>query len=337
MPTLNSTVLDAVWLQGSNDYQQRVPIASQAGYHAAIRGIFDSPQAYQEFTKLLNYVSAPYVEERTFRNPLRDLKKPMGPTAGAHAFGGIERHIAVQWFRAHTGGDPTTELLLKYEAPEFEEYFYSTSPGRKYAFSWAFDQLSRAFAEDGNGFSDLLNATLGAMISSDEYDEMNVMINTIAEADSVGDGLYKHTISAVPTSQATAQELFAAVRQYAYTFRFPSRLYNMLPVPAFIRDTELVFWCTPQVMANLDVYGLATLFNRDNAEIRYRIIVVPEFPVANMHAMLTSEDFVYCRDYVYSLETPFYNPDNRTVKYWLHHQETVGFNPYVPNVCFVTE
>lgn len=335
MPTLNSTVLDAVLLQGSNDYQQRVPSTQQAGYHAAIRAIFDSPQTYNEFTQLLNYVSAPYVEERTFRNPLRDLKKPMGPTAGAHAFGGIERHIAAQWFRAHTDS-PDSEVLLKFEAPEYEEYYYSTSPSRKYMFSWAFDQLSRAFAEDGNGFADLLNATLGAMISSDEYDEMNIMIQTIAEADQVGDGIFAHTLSAAPTTQATAQELFAAVRAYAYRFRFPSRLYNMLPVPSFVRDTELVFWCTPEVMANLDVFGLATLFNMDKAEIRYRIIIVPEFPVSDMHAMLTSEDFVYCRDYVYSLEQPFYNPDNRTTKYWLHHAETVGFNPYVPAVKFIT-
>lgn len=336
MALYNSTVLDAVWLQGSNDYQQRVPRASQAGYKAAIDAIFDGPaQVYNEFTQLLNYISAPYVEERTFRNPLRDLKKPMGPTAGAHAFGGVERHIAANWFRAHSHG-PDDETLLKYEAPEYAEWFYSVSPARSYEFSWAFDQMARAFSEDGAGFADLLGATLGAQISSDEYDEMNVMVQTIAHADSVGDGLYKHTISAVPTSQATAQELFAAVRKYAYSFRFPSQLYNMLPVPAFTRDDELVFWCTPEVMANLDVYGLATLFNRDKAEIRYRIIVIPEFPIPDMHAMLTSEDFIYCRDFVYSLEQPFYNPGNRTLKYYLHHQETVGFNPYVPAVAFTT-
>lgn len=335
MPTLNSTILDAVLLNGSNDYQQRVPSVAQSGYHAAMQAIFDSPQTYNEFTQLLNYVSAPYVEERTFYNPLREVKKPMGPTAGTHAFGGIERHIAAQWFRAHHHG-PDDETLLKFEQPQYEEYYYSVSPSRSYEFSWAFDQLARAFAEDGNGFADLLNATLGAVISSDEYDEMNIMINTIAEADQVGNGIFKQEISAVPASQATAQELFAYVREYAFKFRFPTRLYNMLPVPAFVRDTELVFYCTPKVMANLDVFGLATLFNRDNAEIRYRIIVIPEFPVPNMHALLTSEDFIYCRDFMYSLEQPFYNPGNRTAKYYLHHQETVGFNPYVPAAAFVT-
>ena len=337
MPTLNDTILDSVRLLGSNDYLQRVPVASQVGAKAAFDAIRQGPpQLYEEFTKLLNYVTAPYVEERTYRNPLRDLKKPMGPTAGAHAFGGVERHVAAQWFRAHTIEADNEAALLKYEAPEWEEWFYSVSPMRDYEFTWAFDHVARAFSEDGYGFSDLLNATIGAMISSDEYDELQIMVQSIAQADSIGNGLYKHTISAIPTDQATSQELFAAIRNYAYKFRFPSRLYNMLPVPVFARDSELCVYCTPEIMANLDVFGLATLFDRSAAEIKYRIIVIPEFPVPNVHAMLTTEDFIYCRDFVYSLEAPFYNPANRTTKWFLHHQETIGANPYVPCVCFAT-
>lgn len=334
MSSLNSTILDAVLLEGSNDYQQRVPAVAQAGYAAAFQSIFNSPrEIFEEFTGLLNYVTAPYVEERTFYNPLRDLKKPMGPTAGAHGFGFTERHVAAQWFAAHSG-EPDMETLLKFEKPEYADWFYSVGEPRRYEFSWAFDRLAQAFSVDGTGFNDLLAATLGAMISSDEYDEMNIMINSWAEADAIGNGLFKHSLSAIPTDQATSQELFAAVRGYAYRFRFPSRLYNMLPVPAFSREDELVFWCTPEVMANLDVYGLATLFHRDNAEIRYRIVVVPEFPVAGMVAALANEDFIYCRDFVYSLEEPIYNPGSRTLKYYLHHNELIGVNPYAQCVVF---
>lgn len=333
----NATILDNVRLMGSNDYQQRVPAAAQAGYHAAVQAIFNGPaQVYEEFTKLLNYVSAPYVEGRTFYNPLRELKKPMGPTAGDHAFGGIERHICAQWFRSHSL-TPDKETLLKFEAPEYAEFFYSVNEPRSYEFSWAFDRMARAFSEDGVGFNVLLDETLGAMISSDEYDEMNIMINSISEADQVGNGIYKHTLSAAPTDLSTSQELLRNLRAYAGKFKFPSRLYNMLPVPSFVRDaSELCVFTDPDTSSTLDVMALAALFNADRAEIKYRVIEIPSVPIPNCYALLTTSDFIYCRDFMYSLEQPFYNPGNRTLKYYLHHQSYNGFNPYVPAVAFVT-
>ena len=68
------------------------------------------------------------------------------------------------------------QSLLRVERPEFREWFYSVAEPRRYEFSWSRQEMVRAFAADGYGYEDLLQATITQMLSSAEYDEMNIMI-----------------------------------------------------------------------------------------------------------------------------------------------------------------
>lgn len=332
MAVKNSTIITKAWLEGSNDFQQRVPNPDIAGYDAAVKGIFDpaNNDLFNQFTGLLVGFMSTYVESRLFENPLRELKKPVAE------WGNTERHVAVHYLKAHAY-DIDDETLLKLEKPEFEQWFYSVNQHRRYEFSWSRFELMRAFNDgDSYGANDLFAATLDQMRSSDNYDEMNVMINAFAVADK-NMNLYRHHLTSAPTTKELAQEMLVKIKSDAGVLRFPTTRYNHVPVPVHENSDTLILWTTPETDAYLDVMALAELFHVDRAEVNFRKVVIPEFPVPNVYAALTSEDFIYARDVWYGIEPPFYNPANRTYKYYLFHDQIIGVNPAANCILYTTD
>lgn len=335
MSVKNSTVMERVWLEGSNDFQTRIPSPTQAGYAQAVSELFApyNHDLYNQFTGMLNGLMGTFVESRLFENPLAVLKKP------ARTWGNSERGVAVKYLDSHSY-QPTSETLLKVEKPEYREWFYSVQNPRRYEFSWSKYELQRVFSEgDSYAFDDLLTATLTQMYSSDNYDEMNSMIQMFAEADTRLGGLYRHRISAFPTNEATSKELLKAIRTDASMMKFPTMAFNHIDIPVHENGDTLVLWVSAQdgVLANLDVEALSQVFQLDKAEIQYRIIEIPSFPIPGVCAALTSEDFIYCRDVWYGVEPPFYNPENMTSKWYLQHASMIGINPVANCVLYSTD
>lgn len=332
MAVQNSTILSKAWIEGSNDFQQRIPNPDIAGYAAAVQELFNpyNGDLLNGFSNLLVGFMGNYVESKLFENPLRELKKP------AAEFGNTERHVAVKYMKAHSY-KLDDETLLKLEKPEFQEWFYSVNQHRRYEFSWSRYELARVMSEgSGYGLDNLLAATLDQQRSSDNYDEMQVMINTFAMADKYY-SLYRRNITAAPTTKELGQELLVKIRTDAGMMQFPSMRYNQIDVPVFESPRTLVLWVTPETNAYLDVMALAELFHVERAEVNFRKIIVPEFPIPNVYAALTSEDFIYARDVWYGIEPPFYNPSNRTYKYYLFHDQMIGMNPAANCVLYTTD
>lgn len=331
MAVLNSDILTRAWLSGTNSFQQRIPNPAISSYANVVQELFAPMNAdlFNEFSGLLNGLIGTYIESKRFFNPLRELKKP------AVEFGNTERHVAVKYLQAHAGRFDD-ETLLKVEKPEFVEWFYSVTEPRRYEFSWSRQELARAFAADGYGYDELLAGTITQMLTSAEVDEMYIMLQMFAEADKRM-GLYRYNLSAAPSDEATSKELLKGIRATAGRMKFPTMLYNHIPVPVFENPETLIVWVTPEVNATLDVDALSAVFQLDRAEIQYRVIEIPEFPIPNVYAAITSEDFIYYRDFMTGLEPPFYNPGNRTMKYYYWANGMIGFNPAANCVLFSTD
>lgn len=314
-------------------FQQRIPNPATSSYAEIVNSLFApmNNDLFNEFSGLLNGLIGTYVESKLFENPLAVLKKP------ATQWGNSERHIAIKYLKAHAGRFDD-ETLLKCEKPEFVEWFYSVAEPRRYEFSWSRQELARAFAQDGYGYDDLLAGTISQMLSSANYDEMMIMLQMFAEADKrIDGGLYRYNLSAAPTTESTGKELLKGIRTVAGQMKFPTMMYNHIDVPVHENGDTLVVWLTPEVAANISVETLAYVFNMSESEIQYRTIVIPEFPIPNVYAAVTSEDFIYYRDFMTGMEPPFYNPGNRTLKYYYWANGMIGFNPAANCVLFSTD
>lgn len=334
MATNNTTIAGRVYLSGTNDFQQRVPNPTISGIDATSKFLFDpmNRRYLNEFVDAyVNRIGTQIVHNNQWENPLTVFKGPN------QRYGASIQESAVKWLRAHTY-DVDDATLLKVERPEAAVWYHTVNRKDRYDITVELPDLQQAFADE-MGLNRLIDAIMTVPRNSDNYDEYLCMLNQIAYYEKNWQ-FFKHQVSAAPTDEATGKEFLKAVRAYAKKLKFPSSLYSPVSaeygIPTFAKPEELVLFITADAAASIDVDTLASVFQLDRAEAAYRTIEVPELPVPNAFALLTTDSFFVCNDYVYANES-FYNPQTLSTNYYLHHWEVVSASPFVPAILFTTD
>ena len=329
----NQTILANAWIEGSNDFQQRIPDPTQGTIAATIDAIFApmNNRYYNEFVDILiNRIGYTYVHQQQFRNPLAAFKKEF------MYYGSTVQETFFKWIKAHSYDD-ASETLLKLRRPEAEVCYHTVNRQDRYAISVVRQELQQAAAEE-YGLNRYIAGIMDIPMNSDEYDEYQIMKNLIAFYENSW-GFFKVS-GTVPSDEASAKALLKSIRTYSGKMRFPSSLYNaaiVQDIPVFVNNpSELVLLVTPEVQASLDVDALAVLFNVERAEVQSRIVIVDEFPIPGAYALLTTDEFFQCRDTLYE-NASFYNAETLSVNYFLHHWGVYSVSPFVPAILFTTE
>lgn len=330
----NATILDKVRLKGTDDYQQRIPSATQTGVANTMRYLFDplNRQYLNDFVwNLVNRIGLTVMAQNTpFENPLNVFKKEN------LYWGSTVQEIAVKWIKAH-GYKDDVEELLKLHRPEAAAWYYEMNRRDQYAISWNDDELRQAFTED-YGLNRFVAQIMETPRNSDNYDEMNIMLALIRHYENTL-GFYKVHLDAAPTDEASAKTMLKALRATAGRMQFPSTQYNALnikDIPAYATPNQMVMLIEPEYLASLDVDALAAVFQLDKAEVPYRIIQVPNLGIEGAVALLVSTDWYQCRDTLYGT-TQFYNPQTLTNTMYLNHWGIYGVSPFTPCALFTTK
>jgi hypothetical protein len=334
MPTNNTTIAGRVYLSGTNDFQQRVPNPTISGIDATSKFLFDpmNRRYLNEFVDaFVNRIGTQIVHNNQWENPLTVFK-------GSNLrYGASIQESAIKWLRAHAY-DVDDATLLKVERPEAAVWYHTVNRKNRYDITLELPDLQQAFADE-MGLNRLIDAVMTVPRNSDNCDEYLCMLNQIAYYEKNWQ-FFKHQVSGEPTDEATGKEFLKAVRAYAKKLKFPSSLYSPVSaeygIPTFAKPEELVLFITADAAASIDVDTLASVFQLDKAEAAYRTIEVPELPVPNAFALLTTDSFFVCNDYVYANES-FYNPQTLSTNYYLHHWEVVSASPFVPAILFTTD
>lgn len=335
MASNNATIINKIWLSGTNDFQQRIPEPTQGNIKATVDALFDpmNKQYYNQFIDaLIMRIGDTFVHQQTWRNPLAVFKK------SRMMYGDTLQEIIPKWVRAHAYVDDA-EDVFKMARPDVATWYHSVNRRDRYDITINDVELRTAF-ESEQGLARLISGILEAPMNSDEYDEYRIMLQLIAFFEDEY-GFYKHQLTGAPSNEATGKEFLKAVRAYAGKLAFPNTLYNSAQiedVPVFAKPNELVLLITPDIQASVDVDTLAGVFQLDKAEIKYRTVLVDEFPLPtdNCVALLTTEDFFMCKDTVYET-TSIYNPKTLGTNYYLHHWGIYSVSPVVPAIMFTTQ
>ena len=330
MAVNNSTILAKAWLAGTNDFQQRVPDPTIAGVKATMDALFQpmNGQYFNQFMDILvNRIGFTYVRQQAYKNPLAVFK------GTKLTYGSTIQEIAPKWIKAHSYDDQN-ETLLKLHRPEAQVWYHSQNRRDQYPISVNVDELRTAFTDE-TGLNKLVASIMTTPQNADEYDEYRIMLQLIAEYESRW-GFYKHHLTSMPTDETSGKELLTALQTYGGRLQFPSSLYSGTEIPVFAKPDELVLITTPEAQAGLNVNTLAGLFNVDLAQVKYRVVLVDEFPIKGAVALLTTEDFFVCSDTLYST-TSFWNPQTLTTNYYLNHWGVYSVSPFVPAILFTTE
>lgn len=330
MAVNNSTILAKAWLAGTNDFQQRVPDPTIAGVKATMDALFQpmNSMLFNQFMDILiNRIGFTYVRQQSYKNPLAVFK------GTKLTYGSTIQEIAPKWIKAHSYDDEN-ETLLKLHRPEAQVWYHSQNRKDQYPISVNVDELRTAFTDE-TGLNKLVASVMTTPQNADEYDEYRIMLQLIAEYENRW-GFYKHHLTSMPTDETSGKELLTALQTYGGKLQFPSALYSGTEIPVFAKPDELVLITTPEAQAGLNVNTLAGLFNVDLANVKYRVVLVDEFPIKGAVALLTTEDFFVCSDTLYST-TSFWNPQTLTTNYYLNHWGVYSVSPFVPAILFTTE
>lgn len=330
MSVKNNTILEKAWLQGSNDFQQRVPEPTQRGIAQTIKFLRNplNRKFYNEFVDtLINRVGETVLRSNVYEHPFKSFQ-------GANVtYGNTIQEIAPKWIKAHSYDD-ASETLLRLERPEASVWYHTVNREDRYPISVNEDESSMAF-ETEYGLNQWVNGVMQVPYNSDNYDTYNIVMQLFAFYEKQW-GFFKENFDKVPNDETSARGFLARLQSYSDILKFPSQLYNTAHVPVFANPDELVLFITPEAKAHMNVEGLAPLFHLDKAESQARVITVREFPVKGMFALLTTKDFLILRDKIYRT-TSFYNPETLSTTYWLHHWSINSVSPFVPAICFTTE
>lgn len=334
MATDNNTIISSVYLAATNDYQQRIPDPTQASIAQTMKALFDPMnKAYfnQFMDVLVNRIAFTYVRGKEWENVLAPFK-------GAKVIcGSTIQEIAPKWITAHSYDDEA-ETLLKLHRPEAEAWYHSQNRRDQYPITVNDQELRTAFTDE-YGLNNLVAQIMTTPMSSDNYDEYRIMVQLIAEYERHW-GFFKHKLSAAPTDETTGKEFLTAIKTYAGKLQFPSTVYNsqaITDIPVFVKPKELILLVTPETSAAVDVNTLASVFQLDKAEAtNVAKVIIDEFPIPNVVALLTTRDFFVCSDTCYQ-NTSFWNPQRMDTTYYLQHWGIYSVSPFVPAILFTTD
>ena len=314
MAVNNSTILARAWLEGTNDYQQRIPNPVISTLEQTQRALWapNASDLRNQFTDfLVKRIGYTVARAKSWESPLAVFK---GPRLN---FGATTQEIAFSWVMGHTYTDDAQTLLKKYE-PDGAVAYHQVNREMKYPITINEAEL-RMSVVDQMGLNRIAAGFMTAPVNSDNYDEYRAMLQVLATYNDEY-GFFKVGLTAAPTDEETGKAFLTAVRQMVGRFAFPSSLYNAskVDIPVFAKPDELVLITTVDTAAVLSVEVLASIFHVEQAEINVRQILVDELPIPGAVALLTTEDFFVVQDYLYET-TSFYNPETLSTTYWLHH------------------
>lgn len=333
----NTTVLAAAYLEGTTDFQQRVPDPSQHSVAQVSKFLFTpmNKKYLNEFMDIfVNRIAGQLIRQRTFTNPLKQKREDI-------LFGTTIQEIELDFVKAHayrddwgSRVDDITNLMKVYR-PDGQVAYHSVNRYDQYPISINTMELRGAFSGE-YGLNQLATKIMNVPYNSAEYDEYGYYKQLIAEHN-YNHGFFRHEIEK-PHDEDTGKAFLRALRVYADKFTIPNKIYNALDadVPVWVNDDEIprmVLYIEAEAKASLDVDTLSSIFNLDKAEVKYRIQFIDSIPIPGAFALLTTDDFFVCADYDISNDS-FFNPQTRTETWYYTVVGLYSTSPFVPAVLF---
>lgn len=324
----NITLLNTVWENASDDYQNRVPQATRTNITDVGNAILNYAAAKNEFLDaLVNRISLVLISSKMANNRLAMFKK------GMLEYGADVEEIFTAMASAHTFDVPTAEAeVFKREQPDVKAMFHRVNREDFYKVTIQEGQLQRAFLSS-DGLGKLVASIVNSLYSGDAHDEYILMKQLVADYFT---NVTTSKVIEVPKvqDQASAQEFMKAVKQTSTDFTFMSTDFNPQGVMTKSEKDEQVLLIHKNVDTNISTDLLAWAFHGGNFDANIQKVVVDDFgTLANTQAVLVDKNFFMVWDKLYKT-TNQYNAQGLYWNYWLHHHQLLSTSQFQNAVRF---
>ena len=341
------TSLNRIREVSSTIYHQYIPeLTSDSDIGKLAQPVLSVPEVYNEFcSALINRIVYTQYLAKAFRNPFVVLEGDALPLG----YAGQEIYLNPAKGRVYNAED-FAGLLIKYEANAKVQYTH-INVDVQYPVTFSRQQLKKAFTSWGDleSFIENLSNSLYNGMYIDEYNATKQLI-----AGAFKDNIAQYvTVSAV-NSEANAKAFVAKARELFLQFQTPSSSYNSWakvggagnPVVTWSNPEDIVFILRNDVRAYMDVNVLASAFNMDKAELLGNILTINDFDIyddegtkiydgSGIVGMIADKAWFRIRRQD-SWMDEFYNPNNRSIQYYLNNVKMYNASLFANGVVIAT-
>ena len=340
--------LNALRELSSTIYHEYVPVIDDAtDISAFAQPIFDFPVVYNEFCDVLvNKLVFSQFQTMTFNNPLRILEGERVP------LGYSGENVYTNPAKARSFNvDDFAGLLMKYEADTKVEY-WTVNTDIQYCVTISRSQLKKAMTSWDN-LASYITQLSNSLYNGAYIDFFRYSKNIISGAFKENRAVYEK-ITAI-TSEATAKAFIEKARELYLNFQLPSSEYNAWaknggagrPIITWTRPEDIIVIIRNDIRAKIDVNVLAEAFNMDRTQLLGQMITVDNFDAyddegtkvydgSDIVGMIADKAWFKIKTQDFFMEN-FYNPNNRTMQYYLNIQKGYNMSLFANGVIFATD
>lgn len=317
-------ILNNIRSNASQEYKDRIPVATQENIIAIGNALQTYPVLYNEFcTALINKIGKTILESKLFSNRLARFKQ--GTVLNQQDV----EEIFVEMAKAEGSYDPDGKNPLgRREMPDVKVIYHRQNRQDKYVITIGDIDFLRVFRSEAT-LDSFVSALINSVYSAANYDEwlaMKNMLNTYKGYTTVG------VKSVNKTMGEYAKEFIKVSRKLSRDVTFPSRDYNDAGVMTWSDPGSMVMLVNKDLLAEIDVEVLAHAFNQGKTDVPFEIIPMDDFgdlldlvgdvspAVERVDALLIDGDFLRVFDTLSRFE-PQRNADGLFTNYFYHvHQ-----------------
>ena len=339
--------LNAIREISSTIYHEYVPIIDDSTDISAFADpIMNYPEVYNEFCNVLvNKLVYSQFESKTFNNPLQVLDGDRIPLG----YAGEEGYVNPAKGRGFNVND-YAGLLVKYEA-DVKIQYQVVNADLQYAVTVSRSQLKKAMTSWAN-LEEFITSLSNSLYNGAYIDFFRFTKNIISGAYRDNKAILT-TVSGV-SDKDTAEALVEKARELFLNFQLPSTEYNSWskndgagrPITTWTNPEDIVLILRNDVRSKIDVQSLASAFNVNYADFMGRVITVDNFDVydddgtkvfdgSNIIGGIFDRSWFRIKTQDMFMEN-FYNPNNRTMQYYLNVIRMYNFSLFANHTLFVT-
>ena len=342
------TSLNAIREISSEIYHRYVPIIEDETSIAQFATpILENTDVRDEFlTNLIKRIVYTQFEIKYFKNPLQVLEGDSIPLG----YRGQELYVNPAKGRKFNAED-FAGLLAKYTANVKVQYF-DVNMDIQYPLTVLRSTLKQAFVSWGD-LESFINQLSNSLYNGCYIDEYRYTKNIVSSA-YAQDYAITEVITA-PTTKELAKDFITKARTLFLNFQTPSSNYNSWAKVKQDEDSPIITWTNPEdivfmvrndIRAFLDVNVLAEAFNMDKTVLLGNILTVDNFDAydddgekifdgSSIIAGIFDKSWFRIKKQDMFLDT-FYNPNNRTMQYYLNNIKMYNFSLFANGVIFAT-
>ena len=329
-------ILNNIRLNASEEYQNRIPEATQTNIATIGQAFQTYTVLYNEFCEaLINKIGRTILNQKMFENKLARFKS--GAVTSPHDV----EEIFIEMAKAEGSYDKDGKNPLgRRKNPDVKVIYHRQNRQDYYAISLGDIDFIRVFRSEST-LDTFIKGQINSVYSADQYDEWCAMKNVLATYKNTEGqtGYFDYEVSDMAKATAKkdwAKEFVKTLRKAVQDLSFASTEYNVAGVKTWSSPSELVLLVNKDVLVEVDVEQLATAFHQSETDMKVvpTIISMDDFgTLGDTYGLLVDKEWFRIFDTLLHMETQR-NAQGLFTNYFYHHHQILSASTFKNAVRF---